>query len=708
MRTFVIITTPRARGDLLVRMLAGTSGVACANADGLLAKAKAFDDAMGAISVGAAVGAGIAAAARADGATRVCGIADRYAGHEGWREAVGLWSWLLESVPDLHVIFLFRDQAETELSMEATHRRWVPSYGTCSGKAGTRMIGQVRAMEDFHVINPTRTTLLDSADLLTFATAQERLASMGLDLDEGAWVGALAEVTHERRAIAAERPPHEEIDWDLIEPAVVISPRQADVKPLPPLMVAERLEAFSGTVEVHTLRYGDAGWIQECGPTLEGWCRRHGYGLTVHGQPEGLPDEKFATVEMIRGFLAGGAERMIFVDADVYVHPSAPGWPEEMKGFSSMPETFGRVLGNWEQWQVKQGLRCRGWRYRNSGVWSCDREAARLFLEALEGDAWRVAYREQHQFNVWWHRAAEKGMVVSDLQPVWNMLSKVARTDLKPAWFYHLNGPEKLATLKLVRDARFLPGAPVAIQVPERTGIPRAICIPWLASAAKWDELRYCLRSIERHWTDRECPIFILGPERPSWLKEDSGRVRFQFISYHRGKARGMAEATRQGMLMADEVAWWNDDIYLLRDCGWEDLRVAVTEGMLDHKVPSLLASGNGWQAGMANAVIDLKHHGAGEVMRYATHTPYLFEREKSLEIFRTFRLPYKGAWETLYHGFHGTPHRPIGRTKVGHLGNVPEEALFLNHSDRTLTEELKLGLGQRFSVPAVWEDPCA
>jgi hypothetical protein len=494
MKTFVIITTPRARGDLLVRMLAAAPGCACANADGLLKKAKAFDDSMGAIAVGSAVTSAIAAAAGSTAGTRACGIADRYAGHEGWRDAVGLWSWLLLSAPDLHLIFLSRDQAETELSMEATSRRWVPSYGTCAGKAGKRMIDQVRSMEDFHLMNPTRTMLLDSSDLLHFDMVRPRLAALGLELDRAAWESAIALVTHDRKTIAAERPPHDEIDWDLIPVAEPVG-RASDVGP----------------------------------------------------------------------------------------------------------------------------------------------------AETLDEVAQRV------------------GLV---------------------------------------------PGRPRRFVEPERTGIPRAICIPWLASAAKWEELKHALRSIDRHWSDRECPIFILGPERPQWLAEDSGRVKFIPIDYTRGKRRGLHEAFRIGTTIADEVAWWNDDIYLLKDAGWEDLRVAVTEGCLDGKVSRMLTSPNGWQRALGEACLVLHHYGIKSVMRFATHTPYLFEREKSLEIFRKFRLPFKGGWVTYYHGWHGTPHQPIGRLKVNQLTRVPAEAIFLNHSDRTLTAGLKAAIAERFSTPAPWELP--
>lgn len=240
---------------------------------------------------------------------------------------------------------------------------------------------------------------------------------------------------------------------------------------------------------------------------------------------------------------------------------------------------------------------------------------------------------------------------------------------------------------------------------------PRAIVYPWLSTAAVWHELRYSLRSVHEHFEDRECPIYILGDAPPPWLKP-GGRVIWRAIQGYapdlRGKPldrrSGMWQATVTGVQLADEVCWMNDDICFLRDTGWDDLRVALNEGRLEPLVPKMLESSNVWQKGLARAVLDLQDlHPHQKVWRFATHTPFLFERAKSLEVLRTYRLAYKGSWVTLYHNHHQTPHVRSKGHKTHKLPGV-EGARFLNYNNHSLNENLREAMEERFPDPAPWE----
>lgn len=275
------------------------------------------------------------------------------------------------------------------------------------------------------------------------------------------------------------------------------------------------------------------------------------------------------------------------------------------------------------------------------------------------------------------------------------------------AWFFHLKGPEKTRTLRRLRAERYLPPPPHQFERPERTGIPRAICYPWVEGLAVWEELRYSLRSVEKNFSDKDCPIYIIGPDRPEWLAEHP-RVQHVFIDYSSGRHRGLYNAFRTGMTIADTVLWMNDDELLLKPVGWDDFAVALTEGQLDGKVEGLLSHGNKWRAGMAHSAIDLRHNGhEGPVMRFATHTPMLFEREKAIEIFERFHLPFKGGWANFYYNWHKTPHKPIGRIKTQSLTprHVRKETLFLNYRDSTLTATLKRQIEEAFPLRTEWEN---
>ena len=232
----------------------------------------------------------------------------------------------------------------------------------------------------------------------------------------------------------------------------------------------------------------------------------------------------------------------------------------------------------------------------------------------------------------------------------------------------------------------------------------KAIVIPWLSNAAVWDELKYTLRSIELHWKDKECPIIIIGDAPPVWLKE-GGRIRFIHIKeYEESRAAGLWEAWQVGMQIADKVAWWNDDIYLLKDVGWGDIEIALTEGEITDSQDLLRASINGWRRSMGEAVGDLLNKGLEKVLRFATHTPFLFEREKSLQIFRGYHLNYKGSWVNLYHNHHQTPHTECKPFKTRKLPTTGGESYY-NHSHNGPDPKTRTILSEMFPTPALWEN---
>lgn len=231
----------------------------------------------------------------------------------------------------------------------------------------------------------------------------------------------------------------------------------------------------------------------------------------------------------------------------------------------------------------------------------------------------------------------------------------------------------------------------------------RAIVYPWLSSAAVWQELKYSLRSVQAHFTDRECPIYIIGDKAPAWLRP-GGRVRFiEVTQYRQSKEAGLWEAWQQGMQIANEVAWWNDDIYLLRETGWEDMRAALTEGLLTKERDNLRRSMNGWRAALGDAVEELLARGWKDVWRFATHTPFLFEAEKSRAIMREFHLHHKGSWVTLYHNYHHTPHEPCAPHKTMTLPATNGER-YLNHKHGGPGPALQGLIQSAFTKPAPWE----
>ena len=193
--------------------------------------------------------------------------------------------------------------------------------------------------------------------------------------------------------------------------------------------------------EVHTLRYGNPPWLAQCVPTFVSWCKRHGHGFTIWDDtPRGYPCPKFCERDMLETFLAGDADRMIYVDADVWIHPDAPDFPVN-PGIAVATDDHHRMHNmHFAGWcAAAYGREFPLWEYSNAGVWSIDREAAGKLLSVWT-PPYREFFQEQHYFNAAICRAqADLGMTVSRLPSEWNRWSG----DMKPAWFQHCWGDDQ-------------------------------------------------------------------------------------------------------------------------------------------------------------------------------------------------------------------------------------------------------------------------
>jgi hypothetical protein len=149
---------------------------------------------------------------------------------------------------------------------------------------------------------------------------------------------------------------------------------------------------------------------------------------------------------MIRSFLDGDSDYMMYVDADVVVNSNAP-LPPLVEGWQMRPEQ--RALDNplWLEWCMdKFGEHPPSSHpYCNAGVWICDRIAAMQFLEAVE-KPYHEGIMEQHHWNWWVMKAVSNGMKFSHLPRIWNSYP----LDWRPAWMLHAYGKQKAKWLKTI------------------------------------------------------------------------------------------------------------------------------------------------------------------------------------------------------------------------------------------------------------------
>lgn len=452
--------------------------------------------------------------------------------------------------------------------------------------------------------------------------------------------------------------------------------------------------------EIHTIRFGDPDWMPLCADSLDDYCQRHDVPLKIWDRSNInplYPAEKFCEVDMLKTFLEGSADWIFYIDADTWVSGEAP-LPDFDSGFHICYDRPWTWSEQWPSW-------CRetfpgkatdelldGFVYRNAGIWACDRASAAIMLSVIS-EPYIERCQEQDQWNWWIALAKGAGMDVRDLSRKWNCFPR----EYEDAYIHHLAGGNKMFKASQKFHRGVMPHPPETFVTPGLVDADQAIVIPWKRDKAKWMELKYCIRSIQENFEDKDCPIYILGDHMPNWLEyRKDTRVKFLPTCLY-------TEALVKGLTLARRILWVNDDICILQSCGWDDFEVAPyirefrpTDGVEFCKHP------NEWQKGLGRAIVSLQHIKGGPVYNFSTHTPYLYERDKGFEILRRYGCYHKIPMETLYHNHFRSPKQLIESLKTSSF--PAGDAMFLNYNDGTLTPELIADLESRFPVRYEWE----
>lgn len=227
----------------------------------------------------------------------------------------------------------------------------------------------------------------------------------------------------------------------------------------------------------------------------------------------------------------------------------------------------------------------------------------------------------------------------------------------------------------------------------------RAIVIPWKQDGAVWHELRYCLRSIDTFFGDKECPIYILGTIRPPWFLHETGRVKFIQCATYR-------QALVKGLQLADKVLWMNDDTLFINPATWADCeRTLYLRDIGDDFLERASHGNNHWRAGSLHVLKHLKRRGVKKLRVFSTHTPYVVDRKKAVAVLREFGAWDKMPFESAY--FHLHAKKPLGKCEDYRVqGPDFGDKRFLNFTDSQLTLELRAAIAARLPEYAPWELP--
>ena len=207
------------------------------------------------------------------------------------------------------------------------------------------------------------------------------------------------------------------------------------------------------------------------------------------------------------------------------------------------------------------------------------------------------------------------------------------------------------------------------------------------------------LRSVER-FLKEDVTVIVISEKEPMYLSDEVIYV----------KCESYRNALDIATTLADEFLWMNDDIMLLKDWTWDELRVwrrgksEVSEEKQDAKINS-----NGaWNARKGRVMKQLREEGH-TTYDFSTHTPYLYNSAILADVLSRFDYGYKTPVETAYGNVSGCDHElKSGVLSRHHDGALPIDISsygLLNFDDVGLTEHMVGFLLGMFPTPSKYED---
>lgn len=182
----------------------------------------------------------------------------------------------------------------------------------------------------------------------------------------------------------------------------------------------------------------------------------------------------------------------------------------------------------------------------------------------------------------------------------------------------------------------------------------------YINGPSKWEELRYSIRSIEKHLKE-DFRVWIVG-DMPEWMKGVTHiphkRIPGEWMTNCYDQNRKL-EAVINHPEVGNDILWMYDDMYLVRDCKKQDLdcfAVINHFDKLDH------GSSGVHKELLRQTLLELKKHGKS-LYNCETHTPRLYSKHLLKELVELYNpTDNRFLFSTLYfnHVFSELPPRVL------------------------------------------------
>lgn len=266
------------------------------------------------------------------------------------------------------------------------------------------------------------------------------------------------------------------------------------------------------------------------------------------------------------------------------------------------------------------------------------------------------------------------------------------------------------------------------------------IVYPYLHKKAKWEELRYSLRSLETNFAGKY-RLVIIGDQLPDWMKTNDvlliRHTRDEYADFTNtfDANRKMLEIINHPAI-SDSFICMYDDIYLLKPVTELGIRYWNSEYYYDvyqerkgNYFPKETTSSSNYQITLNRTVNALFDAGINPVYNFETHLPRYVVKNLMKSVFEEFD-PVESRLQrfTLYGnylvriGYNSPPNRELNvrdGLKAGFYGADTNKsvasnlnsiqiaclpAMALNHDNQGLNEALKSHIAALFPTPSKYE----
>lgn len=185
-----------------------------------------------------------------------------------------------------------------------------------------------------------------------------------------------------------------------------------------------------------------------------------------------------------------------------------------------------------------------------------------------------------------------------------------------------------------------------------------AFVYPFWQPPAKYDELRWSIRSIYKHFKGDEFKIIVAG-SRPILKRQTESWYSGELIEIPRtvhGSGRVSIEDAAGKFLAAlkhpetpERIVWMMDDVFFLRDTTWEELELPRAGYRFKPETVDNAPENNWWRKAKKETAKALIEAGL-PTWDFATHLPHAVYRDEVIKAFDRFQIVERCLlWEMIY-----------------------------------------------------------